>query len=71
MSCVRLLTQAEFELKDSSMQPKYYALINRARGPYEELFVLTFKAYGPKFRLLRALLYTYTNTTVYDEILLS
>ena len=26
---------------------KYYALINRARGPYEEIFVLTFKAYGP------------------------
>ena len=25
----------------------YYALINRARGPYEEIFVLTFKAYGP------------------------
>ena len=26
---------------------KYYALINRAGGPYEEMFVLTFKAYGP------------------------
>ena len=26
---------------------QYYALINRARGPYEEIFVLTFKAYGP------------------------
>ena len=26
---------------------KYYALINRARGPYEEIFVLTFQAYGP------------------------
>ena len=25
----------------------YYALINRARGPYEEIFVLTFKASGP------------------------
>ena len=24
-----------------------YALINRVRGPYEEIFVLTFKAYGP------------------------
>ena len=23
-----------------------YTLINRARGPYEEMFVLTFKAYG-------------------------
>ena len=26
---------------------KEYALINRARGPYEEIFVLTFKAYEP------------------------
>ena len=26
---------------------KYYALINRARDPYEEIFVLAFKAYGP------------------------
>ena len=62
---------------------QYYALINRARGPYEEIFVLTFKAYGPnavrsmrlecqnkyfpygpKSRLIRALLYTYTNKTV-------
>ena len=24
---------------------KYYAIINRARGPYEEIFVLTFKSY--------------------------
>ena len=59
-----------------------YALINRARGPYEEIFVLTFKAYGPnglrsmrlecqnkyfpygpKSRLIRALLYTYPNKT--------
>ena len=68
----------------------YYALINRARGPYEEIFVLTFKAYGPnvrsvsirlecqnkyfpygpKSRLIRALLYTYTNKIVNDEILL-
>ena len=66
-----------------------YAIINRARGPYEEIFVLTFKAYGPnavrsvrlecqnkyfpygsKSRLIRALLYTYTNKIVYDEILL-
>ena len=65
-------------------------LINRARGPDEEIFVLTFKAYGPnavrsihleyqnkylmhfnKSRLIRALLYTYTNKIVYDEILLS
>ena len=64
--------------------------IYRARGPYEEIFVLTFKAYGlnavrsmrlecqnkyipygPKSRLIRALLYTYTNKIVYDEILLS
>ena len=28
-------------------QGQYYALINRARGPYKEIFVLTFKAYGP------------------------
>ena len=68
----------------------YYTLINRARGPYEEIFVLTFRAYGPnavrsmplecqnkyfpygpKSRLIRALLYTYTNKIVYDEILLS
>ena len=60
-----------------------YALINRPRGPYEEIFVLTFKAYGlnavrsmrlqcqnkyfpygPKSRLIRALLYTYPNKTV-------
>ena len=32
----------------------YYALINRARGPYVEIFVLTFKAYGPNaFRFMR------------------
>ena len=67
---------------------KCYALINRARGPYEEIFVLIFKTYGPnalrsmrlecqnkyfpygpKSRLIRALLYTYTNKIVYDEIL--
>ena len=67
----------------------YYALINRARGPYEEIFVLTFKAYGPnavrsmrlecqnkdfpygpKSRLIRALLCTYTNKIVYYEIFL-
>ena len=67
-----------------------YALINRARGPYEEILVLTFKAYGPnavrsmhlegqnkyfsygpKSRLIRVLLYTYTNKMVHDEILLS
>ena len=68
----------------------YYALINRARGPYKEIFVLTFKAYGqnavrsmrlecqnkcfpygPKSRLIRAFLYTYTNKIVNDQILLS
>ena len=27
--------------------------------------------YGPKSRLIRALLYTYTNKIVYDEILLT
>ena len=67
---------------------KYYALINRARGPYEEIFVLIFKGYGPnevksmrlkcqnkyfpygpKSRLIRASLYTYTNKIVYGEIL--
>ena len=66
-----------------SASVQYYALINRARGPYEEIFVLTFKAYGPnavrsmhlkcqnkyfpygpKSRLIRALLYTYPNKTV-------
>ena len=64
-----------FWKSDSYVQ--YYALINRARGPYEEIFVLTFKAYGrnavsqniyfpsgPKSRLIRALLYTYPNKTV-------
>ena len=60
-----------------------YALINRARGPYEEIFVLTFKAYGPnavrsmrlehqnkyfpygpRSRLIRALLYTHINKLI-------
>ena len=27
----------------------YYVLSNRARGPSGEIFVLTFKAYGPSF----------------------
>ena len=36
-------------------------LINRARGPYEEIFVL-------KSQLIRALLYTYTNKIAYSEI---
>ena len=26
---------------------QYYDLINRAQGPYEEIFVLTLKTYGP------------------------
>ena len=62
---------------------RFYALIKRARGPYEEIFVLTFMAYrpnavrsmylecqnkyfpyGPKSRLIRALLYVYTNEIV-------
>ena len=33
-----------------SLHPAFrscYAIINRARGPCEEIFVLTFKAYGP------------------------
>ena len=77
-------------IRTLKLYSEYYALINRARGPYEEVFVLTFKAYGPnavrsmrlecqnkyfpygpKSRLIRALLYTYTNKLVYDEILLS
>ena len=68
----------------------YYALFNRAQRPYEEIFDLTFKAYGPnaarsmrlecqnkyfpygpKSRLIRALLYIYTNKIEYDENLLS
>ena len=32
---------------------EYYALINQARGPYEEIFVLTFEAYGPSYRGVR------------------
>ena len=59
-----------------------YALINRARDPYEKISVLTFEAYGPntvwfmrlecqnkyfqhgpKSRLIRALLYTYTKNS--------
>ena len=30
-----------------SMISTLYALINHARGPYEEIFVMTFMAYGP------------------------
>ena len=33
--------------QDKTVNLINYALINRARGPYEEIFVLTFKAYGP------------------------
>ena len=59
---------------------QHNALINQARDPYEEIFVLTLKVYGPKAvrsvrlecqnkyflngqksRLIRALLYNYTN----------
>ena len=79
-----------FHTRNGKLLSKYYALIDRARGPYEDIFVLTFNAYEPKkvmsmrlecqnkyfpyrpkSRLIRALLYTYTNTIVYDEILLS
>ena len=28
---------------------EYYTPINRARGPHEEIFVLTFKTYGPNY----------------------
>ena len=71
------------QITESEINTPDYAVINRARGPYEEIFVLTFKAYGPnavrsmrlecqnkyfsygpKSRLIRALLYTYTNKTV-------
>ena len=37
---VNLWSERFFSVQD-------YALINRSRGPYEEIFVLTFKAYGP------------------------
>ena len=79
-TCCRII--AEYALINPALGP-YYALINRARGPCEEIFVLTFKAYGsnavrsmrlecqnkyfpygPKSRLIRALLYTYPNKTV-------
>ena len=30
-----------------SRNAEKYALINRDRGPYEKIFVLTFKAHGP------------------------
>ena len=64
---------------------KYYALINRARGPYVQIFVLTFKGYGPnavksmrlegqnkyfpygpRSRLIRALLYTHINKLIFQ-----
>ena len=76
-----------YSIFDCSTQ-HYYAHINRARGLYEEIFVLTFEAYepnevrfirlecqnkffpyGPKSRLIRALLYTYTNKIIFDEII--
>ena len=66
---------------------KDYALINRARGPSEEIFVLTFKAYGPnqvrsmrlerqnkyfpygpRSRLIRALLYDHINKVIFHTI---
>ena len=42
-----LLQRQEVYACFTDFQKAYYALINRARGPYEEIFVLTFKAYGP------------------------
>ena len=53
-----------------------YVLINRARGPYEKTFVLTFKAYGPnsvrtEISVNKSLLYIYINKMVYGEILQS
>ena len=44
---VTLCLPCVFEKLDMFFLLKYYALVNRARGPYEEIFVLTFKAYGP------------------------
>ena len=35
------------QLQLFSKYGREYALVNQARGPYEEIFVLTFKAYGP------------------------
>ena len=88
--CIIVEVREELCNSDRLKASPYYALINRARGPYEEIFVLTFKAYGlnevrsmrlecqnkyfrygPKSWLIRALLYTYTNKIVSDEILLS
>ena len=45
---------AKIQVKKYLSCRSHYALINRARGPYEEIFVLTFKAYGPNaVRLMR------------------
>ena len=75
-------------LKDrNSCAGKYYALIKRARGPYEEIFIMTFKAYGknavrsmrlerqnkyfpygPRSRLIRALLYTHINKLIFQYV---
>ena len=58
------------KLYTAPKQPVYALYINRARRPYEEIFVSTFKAYGPNakyflygssFRLRTAILYTYQN----------
>ena len=41
------LSTAERFCSGAEIASKAYAFINRARGPYEEIFVLAFKAYGP------------------------
>ena len=82
------IREAEVQAKNVSLifddtvaMKKSYALVNRARGPYEETFVLTYPGalnvtkkyfpYGPKSWLIKALLYTYINKLVEDEISLS
>ena len=49
-------------------------LLNRVRGPYKEIFVLTFKAYGPNEvssqLLIRAFIYTDANKPVLAQRLL-
>ena len=68
-------------MKNNEVSP----LINRVQGPYEEIIVLTFKAYGPnavrsmrlerqdkyflygpRSRLIRALLYTHINKLIFQ-----
>ena len=57
--CITVMTNFDLEMKRYRLSDSVflfeilykifeYALINRARDPYEEIFVLIFKAYGPK-----------------------